>query len=250
MARYGITIAVALVVAGSAALFTFVPRTGDEIPDVSISVFWVIASVASAYILLSVWGMIGIWLSLLKKRATEFAAQDVVVSRRSWHYLLNTWMNAGKQPSDVISECEYWARLFHGLSTTPPIYVVLEVLFLFIAVIGWLLYGARLDFGSGWLNLESVKLFKQGRQPIGPIMFILMLAAGLTFSGAGSSITHAPWPTIGIWSGSVIGGIVGGVMVIVGIVLVAQNALRAARPLFSAAGARIIGICRPMRFVD
>jgi len=201
--------------------------------------------------ILSAWGMIGVALSNLKKRANELALEDVVISRKSWHYRLNTWLNFKKEPRKGISECEYWAQLANGFYSQPPVYVCLGFLTILVGVIGWF-FSARPDFS----NIRHGKLdFYSGNQFVGPIVLALMLIAGLyaglTFSGAGEALTHAPWLTIGKWSGAGIAGLIG--LLVASIIfwnIVTVVRYTVVQPLVSLAIARIVRVCRKTKFVD
>ena len=214
---------------------------------------WSLISVFSLFAVLSVWGIVGVALSKVKQKAEELASQDVVISRRSWHYKLNTWANFGNKPPETTSECEYWARLAHGLPSAPLGYVFIITIKILIAVIGWL-FSARVDVTHIHI-VDMDELFKEGHQPIGPIVGILMLMGGLAtillLSGAGQALLDASWMSVGKWAGISIAGVVGAVALIISIFLIGQLILyNIAQPLFSFAVARIMRVCRQAQFVD
>lgn len=215
---------------------------------------WSIIAALGGLALLSVWGIVGVALSKIKARSEDLASQAVDISKKSWHYRLNTWANGGYEPSDVRSECEYWPRLFHGLYAVPFIRALGYVICSVILLLAWF-FGQRPNGLNIYRDNDSGRpILKPGHQFIGPTALALLLigglAAGLMLSGAGADAPHAPWLTIGRWSGVVTGGIIGGIVSLVAILFLADIALHAIRPPFSYAVARVIRVCRPIRFVD
>lgn len=252
--RYLVTMVAAILV----GVFIVLTATIDDEWNIkNWAAFWSVVGVCSFFIALSAWGLVGIELSRLKKKIGELALEDVIISKKSWHYRFNAWINFGEEPSIsmVRSECEYWARFFHGLAVVSFIAV-----FLYAAAI--LILGCAWFIGKCVTNLTSVrnegKFIKSGHQFVGPIVLGLAmiggLVAGLLLSGAWQTIAHVPWVTIGEWSGIVIGGTLGGLLVIFLFAKIAWLILRllasASRPLFSYASARIVRVCRPVQFID
>ncbi len=249
--RYSIPFAFELVAVGFLSLFAFAPTQYADDPLLPKSYFWPTAAVLFFFMLLSVWGMIGVALSKIKEKAGELALREVTISKKSWHYRLNTWANFGKEPLKARSECEYWARLFHGLCGTPLAKMLIYVVSTIILLFGWFC-GARLSGLNIFGDKGTELAFKSGHQFVGPTVFALMLigglAAGLTLSGAGASIQHIPPPTVGMgkWAGVVIGSLIGAVFAL----LLLAVLVRTMGSLFSYITARVIGVCRPIQFTD
>lgn len=216
---------------------------------------WSLISAFSVFAAISLWGMIGVGLSNLKKWTGDVAIQDALISRKSWHYRLNTWINAGEEPLGVGSECEYWARLFHGFLGIPPLLLLFSIVIVFfstlivlIGIAGWFL-SARTYFTFPTLGKgrESKDIFDSGHQWIGPIVFVLVIVGGLYFSGAGQVLLDAPWMAIGKWSGGVIGALFLGTLLAIFFI---KFVWPGTKSLSSYAGARMAGVCRPVQFVD
>ena len=254
MGRYVATIAFALLVLVFAYMFVSYPWVEGEEPLLSKTFFWLILSICSLWLLLSVWGLIGGFIRWGKEKTEELETQDVVISKKSWHYRLSTWANGGWEPTNVKSECEYWARLFHGLSTMPFVFVIVAAFMTVVTIVGWLFSARPNVFPREDGNNNP---FKSGHQPVGPVVAI-MLVVGLTALFVPYSFwagvlyifwADVPWKVTGL--------IVAGVLAVVGVIMagvVATSFLwpplkRGASPLFAYTGARIIGrVCRTISY--
>ena len=248
MGRYIATIVFALLVLLFAYVSVSFPWVECEEPVLSKTFFWLILAVCSLWLLLSVWGLIGGFIRWSKEKTDELATQDVVISKNSWHYRLSTLANAGDEPANVKSECEYWARLFHGLSTVPLLFAIFIAIGAIVMLFGWL-FSARPNFFL--LSKRDINdyLFKKGHQPFGPVVTIAIVV-GLTALLVPYSLwTDVPWKVIGL--------IAAGILAIVGVIMagvVATSFLwaplkRGASPLLAYVGTRIIGrVCRTISY--
>lgn len=136
------------------------------------------------------YGALFIWAIVVYSLNQVRVEQDkvVVFSRKSWHYKLYKWL-CPIYSSEPKSECEYWARVFHGIFVeTWAFYAV--CLFAFICVfiftcIGWLL-GKSPNWR--WFNPSGggeEGVFLPGRQPwhwIRPLVLALIVVTVTGYS--------------------------------------------------------------------
>ena len=246
MARYWATIAFALLVLVFAYMSVSYPWIKGEEPVLSKTFFWPILSICSLWMLLSIWGLIGGFIRWGKEKTEVLATQDVVISKNSWHYRLNTWANADNEPTNIKSECEYWARLFHGLSTVPLLFVIFIIFMAVIVVVGWT-FSARPNFFPREDGNDH--LFKGGHQPFGPVVAILLIAGLTALFVPYSFWAGVPWGYVGLAAAVLPACIVGGFCIFFIMEILWPPLKRAVGPLFAALGARIIGkVCRPISY--
>jgi hypothetical protein len=251
MSRYGMTLLLAGFIAFLSLLFFWASSAGQPSTErVLLGPFqWSVIAAFSLYAIVSVWGMIGVVLSDLKKRTAESAGQDIVISRKSWHYRFNTLMNNGK-PFHARSECEYWARIFHGFSILPPIFMISYLLLVVVVMVGWL-FSARTNWKVLYDLTKKQEFFSAGHQRVGPIVLAAMMVAAFVLSGLPVSIASLPWSVIGKWAGMIIGGFAGAALLgYIGWHIGTKVVWPALRPLGSVATARVLGVCRLVKFVD
>ena len=243
MGRYVATIAFALLVLVFAYMFVSYPWVEGEEPLLSKTFFWLILSICSLWLLLSVWGLIGGFIRWGKEKTEELETQDVVISKKSWHYRLSTWANGGWEPTNVKSECEYWARLFHGLSTMPFLYTIFAAFLTVVTIVGWLFSARPNVFPREDGNNNP---FKSGHQPVGPVVAI-MLVVGLTALFVPYSFwAGVPWKYVGFGVLSIAASIA---FVVFIMKILWPPLKRGASPLFAYTGARIIGrVCRTISY--
>ena len=243
MGRYIATIVFALLVLLFAYVFVSFPWVEGEEPVLSKTFFWLILSICSLWLLLSVWGLIGGFIRWGKEKTEELETQDVVISKKSWHYRLSTWANGGWEPTNVKSECEYWARLFHGLSTMPFVFVIVAAFMTVVTIVGWLFSARPNVFPREDGNNNP---FKSGHQPVGPVVAI-MLVVGLTALFVPYSFwAGVPWKYVGFGVLSIAASIA---FVVFIMKILWPPLKRGASPLFAYTGARIIGrVCRTISY--
>jgi len=257
MNRYWITLAFVCLVLFLASVFAFL-SSSTESPDdflISMTVFWSVISVSSFFALLSVWGLAGLWLSRLREYQEQISIKDFEISKKSWHYRLNTWANGGSEPIDVRGECEYWARLFHGLSLIPFLYAIFIAIAAIIAIVRWL-FSARVNVA--WFKPSEIgpnrNLFKEGRQPVGPVIFLIITIGLLALLVPHGFWTGMPWTLVGLITGLTIAGLallVGfGLLVWKVIWPLGAEGAKAVQPIFTYPIVRAARLCRPTKYVD
>jgi len=172
------------------------------------------------------------------------------LEKNSWHYRLSTWANAGNEPTNVKSECEYWARLFHGLSTVPLLLGIASVILIVIGILGWLVSYRPRFFSKANKSFIVDFDFEDGHQPLGPVVAILLIVGLTVLFVPYSSLVDAdiPWRSIGSFAA--------GVLAAAGIAFFMWKILwpslkRGTSPLFAYIGARFIGrVCRTISYAD
>lgn len=252
MVRYGVTFLLAVVAIGLTFMANLVPPAGGPAQGIG-TIDWSVIAVACAFACLSLWGLVGVALSKLRERAQELAKQEAVISTESWHYRLNTWVNLGKPPAYVCGECEYWARLFHGLSYATGAIIALYIVYTAIIIVGWL-FSARPspDFKR---QVGNEKLFGKGHQWVGPIVLALAASAAIVLTDSPTTVVSFPhWERVGliaIWT--VAAAVLLAVAVVASIWVVwpmLHSLGRNVQAFLSFILVRFVArVCRPVRFV-
>jgi hypothetical protein len=224
---------------------------GREAAHTTIGIIdWSLVAIFAGWAVLCIWGIIGVLISEFRRGAEDIAKRDVVISRKSWHYRLNKWANFGDDPDCNLSECEYWARMFHGLYIAPVVYTIffsflwfIRVVVFNIALVIYWLFSFKPDFSATW-NKEVVEL-DRGNQIYGPLTLVSIMAVGvsLLYWLVFDISFGTPFKIIGI----IVAGVLAAAMAIFLLIVVYKIFVR---PLAHFVMARLAGACRRTVYTD